>query len=300
MDRVPQAEPRAFLSSTAARFTVEESFRGAAAPGAEMVVYTGAGGGDCGYPFVPGTSYLVYASRDADGRLHTSICSQTQPAVRVGGTLRELRAARDRKQTDMIFGTVGMAPRGSGFDDLVESRPLAGVPVRATESHGQPVTTQTDELGAYAFTGLASGHYTVEVDLPAGFAKTGGTGEIEVSSSEAACRIDTFARPDGRIAGMVVDPDGQPMPGFVMLEPADPAERAKGRGGLSGEDVGADGKFTLSQVPPGRYRLMFHPDVRGTTVFSVSFYWPPEPGGAIEVGFGQHVDGLMFRAGAAR
>src|SRR5580693_127754 len=40
--------------SYAAHFKVEESFHGVATAGSNTVVYTGMGGGDCGYPFVPG------------------------------------------------------------------------------------------------------------------------------------------------------------------------------------------------------------------------------------------------------
>src|SRR5216684_4962292 len=45
----------------AVHFSVDESFYGVSDPGAEAVVYTGSGAGDCGYPFVVGTNYLVYA-----------------------------------------------------------------------------------------------------------------------------------------------------------------------------------------------------------------------------------------------
>ena len=48
--------------SYAVHFTVEEGFRGGGVAGSQIVVDTGLGGGDCGYPFVPGTRYLVYAS----------------------------------------------------------------------------------------------------------------------------------------------------------------------------------------------------------------------------------------------
>src|SRR5208337_3372779 len=50
------------------------------------------GGGDCGYPFVHGVSYLVCdGQQNGDGRLHTGICSATAPAVGAGGVLPELR-----------------------------------------------------------------------------------------------------------------------------------------------------------------------------------------------------------------
>jgi hypothetical protein len=118
-----------FLSSYAARFVVDENFSGAAA-GSGATVYTGTGGGDCGDPFLPGVSYLVYAGQqNGDGRLHAGICSATAPAVGVGGVLPELRAWRDHRGLNDLFGVVIQAPKGSRFDDLLESKPLAGVTV---------------------------------------------------------------------------------------------------------------------------------------------------------------------------
>jgi hypothetical protein len=70
-----------FLLSYAARFVADENFSGAAA-GSEATMYTGMGGEDCGYPFVPGVRYLVYAGQqNGDGRLHAGSCSATAPAV---------------------------------------------------------------------------------------------------------------------------------------------------------------------------------------------------------------------------
>jgi hypothetical protein len=279
--------------SYAVHFTVEESFRGASAPGAEMVVDTGMGGGDCGYPFVPGTSYLVYASINA-GRLYAGICSQTKPAVMSEGVLRELRAVRDHKPVDAIFGTIGMAPRGAGWEDLTESKPLPGVAVRALGTGGVSASTQTDSRGAYAFPSLPTGTYTIVPEMPAGFARTGAPLTASVSA-DGACRADNFARPDGQINGTVVDAAGRVIPGFVTIQPADPAE-AQRRGGLPGYEVGADGKFSLPQIPPGRYRLVFHPSSGRGVDFRVAFYWPSGPGEAIDLAFGQHVDGVQFQA----
>lgn len=44
----------------------------------EALVSTGKDGGDCGYPFVVGKKYLVYASQSKDGFLTTNICQRTQ------------------------------------------------------------------------------------------------------------------------------------------------------------------------------------------------------------------------------
>ncbi len=61
LDKLPPPESGAFPSSYSVRFTVQESFRGSAPPNGEVVVYTGAGGGDCGYPLFlgPATWYML-------------------------------------------------------------------------------------------------------------------------------------------------------------------------------------------------------------------------------------------------
>lgn len=45
--------------------------------GTSVDVWTGTGGGDCGFGFKEGLRYVVYAYRQADGTLSTGICSRT-------------------------------------------------------------------------------------------------------------------------------------------------------------------------------------------------------------------------------
>ena len=72
-------------------FSVTETFRGSAKDA--VAVYTGSGGGDCGYDFKKGKSYLVYAHQAISGELVTSICARTREATRgAEGELKELRA----------------------------------------------------------------------------------------------------------------------------------------------------------------------------------------------------------------
>ena len=286
-----------------------ENFQGAGPRGQEVVVYTGQGGGDCGYPFLVGTSYLVYAS-SYNGRLSTSICSGTNPEVMVGGVLRELRAIRDSGRVDDLFGTIGIAPEGAGFEDLAETRPLSNVSVHVTSSKGEVFSTETDEHGAFAFARLPRDTYRIEQDLPAGLttrqSKTGKPTSIEVddkTGAGAGCQVDVFSRPDGEVSGTVVDASGKGVPGFVTIEPSDPraAHVAMRRGGLPGFDTD-DGSFSLPQLAPGRYRLVFHPRIGKNVSFQHTFYWPPAGDAsnsvAIELGFGQHVDNVRFEVTA--
>ena len=56
-------------------FRVVETWKGSNA--VSRIVYTGHGGGDCGYRFVVGSNYLVYAYQMSATNLATSICSRT-------------------------------------------------------------------------------------------------------------------------------------------------------------------------------------------------------------------------------
>jgi hypothetical protein len=297
LEKVAQPGP-GLPVSYAVHFAVEESFRGTGVRGSEIVVDTGFGGGDCGYPFVPGTRYLVYAWVSGK-RPYAGICGQTKPAIMAEGVLRELRAMRDQKRLDDIFGTIGMAPKGNGFEALTETQPLAGVPVRAIAGSGASFSTQTDGRGAYAFPSLPSGTYTVEPGFRTGLGRLYEPLTADVRASGAACRVDSFVRPNGQITGTVVDALGKAIPGFVTIQPADPAEAAvaQRRGGMPGYQTVLDGRFSLPQLPAGRYRLVFHPWTGGRVDFRTTFYWPSNPDDAIDIGFGQHIDGVECTTG---
>lgn len=47
---------------------------------ARMRVTTGGGDADCGFHFIAGLEYLVFAHEDASGTLITTICTRTKPA----------------------------------------------------------------------------------------------------------------------------------------------------------------------------------------------------------------------------
>lgn len=278
------------------QFSVSESFRGPAIAGQEIVVYTGAGGGDCGYPFAVGESYLVYAS-NYKGQLTTGICAPTSPTVMVPSVVRQLRALQSGQPADALFGTIGTAPQGVGYDDLIEAKPLADIRVRAIGDGIPERSTTTDRDGSYSFESLPPGAYRVEVDLPKGMStwqkNKGETITVTIGpEGSTGCRTDVFARPDGRVTGVVVDDSGRGVPGFVTIKPADPkeAEAASRRGGMSGYTT-EDGNFTLWLLPPGRYRLLFHPKIDGQVNFRVPATWSD----IVDLGFGQRIENFRIR-----
>jgi hypothetical protein len=285
-----------FLNRIAVHFSVQEVLAGRVVSQKDTIVTTGVGGGDCGYPFVVGQTYLVYASTYQD-RISTSICTQTRPAVMAGGLMRQLRAVSKQVEQATLFGIIGTAPRGNGYEDQIESKALAGVRVRAIGSKGLDYSATSDDQGVYAFGFLPADTYQVEVDLPTGLSTwQQNTGKpivlpIGITEDSRGCALDVFARPDGRVSGVVVDGDGKAVAGFVTIVPADPkeAEAAQQRGGLPGFES-ADGKFTLWQIPPGRYQLTFYPKVNGQVSFRNQFRSQ-----TIDLGFGQKIENFQFK-----
>ena len=81
-------------------FKVTETLRGDVP---EVVpVFTGMGGGDCGFKFESGKTYLVYAHRAPTGQLMTGICARTKEATNSAqNEIKELRllAREPRKCT---------------------------------------------------------------------------------------------------------------------------------------------------------------------------------------------------------
>lgn len=220
----------------------------------------------------------------------------------VSGVVSQLRTLQSGQRVDDLFGTIGTAPKGVGYDDLVETKPLADVRVRLIGSRSPDRSTATDREGAYSFPSLPSDTYRVEVDLPAGMStwqrNKGETITVKIGTAgSAGCRTDVFARPDGRISGRVVDDTGSGLAGFVTIRPADPkeAEAAFRRGGLPGYTT-EDGNFSLWLLPPGRYRLLFRPKIDGQVNFRVSPAWSA----IVDVGLGQHVDNFRFKVSTIR
>lgn len=58
-------------------------------------VFTASHSATCGYGFKEGRTYLVYAHKDAEGRLSTGICWRTRRLKDAGKDLRELGAGRE-------------------------------------------------------------------------------------------------------------------------------------------------------------------------------------------------------------
>ena len=164
------------ISTVKISFQVEEKFKGIDVD--HIDVQTGLGGGDCGFPFHMGRTYLVYADQDVEsGALETSFCSRTAPLVpfplmdSIGVTfayndLAYLRSPAPRSER-RVFGYVSNELLGWGdrirrlHISPVETPPAEGVARVAVwlKSDTYRRKVLTDSKGRFSFENVPAGNY---------------------------------------------------------------------------------------------------------------------------------------------
>ncbi|MCA1618495.1 MAG: carboxypeptidase regulatory-like domain-containing protein [Acidobacteria bacterium] len=231
------------------KFAVAEAFSGVEGTTAE--VSTGFGGGDCGYTFVKGTSYIVYASRSKDGTLGTGICSRTRPALGATEDLAFLRGLAGRPPGVTVSGRV--ARRDDDRAGEGDKAGLAGLRL-TVEGEGVRREIVTDAAGRYSLSGLRPGNYKITLRAPDGL--TDQQPEREVQVADRGCAVeDFFVFDNGRVSGRVTDAEGKStarMTVALVNAVASDADRQKS-GILTSADE--EGRYKFEGLPAGRYLL---------------------------------------------
>ena len=254
-DAPPSVEQGVPWPQIRVRLRVAEAFRGVTV--GEVDVFTGRGGGDCGYAFVAGVDYLVYAYRHpANGGLRTGICSRTRLLSEAAEDLRYLRGpARQQPTRARIFGRI-YRHDPVGDQQPPVSVPLAGIRVTA-QSEQQTYRARTDANGAYEMPVL-TGKYRMSFDVPDELYVYNGL-IAEVQDLRGCAEVDVAAQWNGRVFGRILAADGNPVPGFSLS-----LIRAAALGGfyidwsLNGRTDG-DGRYEISHLPEGAYHLVVDP-----------------------------------------
>jgi hypothetical protein len=151
------------------RFQVVAAFRGVTT--SEIDVYTGAGGGDCGYSFMVGASYLVYSYQAAGASgLTTGICSRTRLLSQASEDLEYIRRVPAN-------GALGATITGAVYDrnrnvskqpGAVEFGTVPRVGV-ALECGGALFRGTTDADGRFSISGVPVGSCTPQVEPSAAY-----------------------------------------------------------------------------------------------------------------------------------
>jgi len=131
----------------------------------EVVVATGAGGGDCGFRFDQNQTYLVYANQSAQtGRYETGICSRTSLLEDAAADLAYLGGIESARKTVSLYGMVyrERQTKMAGQDPdryLDPGGPLADVEISLTDAAGDVHVMLSDADGWYEIGELTAGRY---------------------------------------------------------------------------------------------------------------------------------------------
>ena len=247
---IDHVELGAPYQSTLVKFEVERSFINGSPGIVELT--TGRGGGDCGYQFVAGKRYLVYASKQASGRLSTGICSRTRPLEAAAEDLAYLASVSQLAPGARVSGRVTHLRRDPFEKEWIDHGPLENVVVnlRGT-AFSRDVSTDKD--GRYEFPGVAPGTFTLTLVPPAGFDARYLEREVEIRDARACSSHDFDLRYIAGASGTVVDSSGRPVAGILVDAVA--AELAGHQPPPYQQPVKTDerGRFEFDDLPPGLY-----------------------------------------------
>jgi Carboxypeptidase regulatory-like domain len=230
-------------------FSVDVAFLGL--DGTEVEVATGRNGADCGYDFVIGKRYLVYAYRSTQGnRLATGICSRTKPYEKADEDIKFLGTLPSLSAGVTIYGEVKRLLTTNRNGNKITFGPLADASL-VVEGVDERREIRTDAEGRYRVSGLRSGKYKVTLSIPEEL--TVHRPEQEVTITDRGCAlVDYHVADNGRITGRISDAEGQPVPNvLVTLVDADEHDPERYFTGLERSDQ--EGRYSFSAVAPGRY-----------------------------------------------
>lgn len=279
-----------------------------------FVVETGIGGGDCGYPFETGRSYLVYAWKEDSGQLSTGICSATRPLADANPTemrllrhepptpedLVDLRSEKQstflRQLANKVCGKVAL-PKGAKAKDVAVFfspdrglvLPFGGDEVDA-EKDGSFCVDYLDP-GKYWVGAIASadsrsryvGYYPGVRDLSQAKSITV-TGKRDAPRVEFPIVREPFYLVRGYLRGApetVNDDDSLK----VMLMPSSPEPTNM----VEPVALGPHGVFEFPAVPPGHYTVFAVKDNAGIDYSTLTFL-----SAALELDISENVEGLAL------
>jgi hypothetical protein len=172
------------------RFSVDQAFR--VVNNSQVSVVTGQGAGDCGYDFKIGEQYLVYAYRDSQKMLSTSICSRTKPVRIADEDLEYIHGLSKASTGGWVFGEVFKTRRTHGG-----LWPLEGVKVTVV-GQGKSVTVMTNKYGKFRVSSLPEGNYKVRVSPPEGLSDKSNESDVKVTDRGCAT-VEFWLKVDGRV-----------------------------------------------------------------------------------------------------
>jgi hypothetical protein len=219
-------------------------------------IYTGQGGGDCGYDFQAGERYLIEATRSRSGVFSTGICSVIRRAKHAGPVIEYLKALKEAPTQTRVMGTVARITGWGGFENALTPVKDAQVTLRGPKQ----ATLSTDAEGYFVVTGLPEGMYDVMVSIDGKpLPPDREWSQFLLGRDGQLCEELSIAVPaTGSVEVVILGEDGAPMRGaFVYLHSADHVDKDGDRPGW-GLTL-PEGHAVVEEIPPGRYVLAMNP-----------------------------------------
>lgn len=172
-------------------FRVITSLKGTRAT--TLHVATGMGGGDCGFSFVVGRRYVVYALRSDQTTLSTSSCTRTRPVEDAADDLAYGAQWRRGDSGRGLVGQIGSLVRDSVNGTIATFAGwLRDVPITVTRG-AERWNTRTDDSGRFGVWNLQPGHYVIRPKLPRGFLEMEDT--TTIARGDACSEVRFLATP---------------------------------------------------------------------------------------------------------
>jgi len=254
-----------FINSRKVRTQVLEPFGGLAPGVREVVLFTGAGGGDCGIPFRPGEVYLIDAILWKDGRLHVGACSATARIDYADVALQVLRLRSEGRPVPSLIGRIQKRDRSSvEVLGLRVPGSLAHVRIRV-KANGKVYETRADADGIYEFYDLPSGHYEFDPALPPDTTASWYL-QRELTPDQLELKAGICHQHDislftgGSISGRLLDQAGKPIPHTTVYIVSAGANVLPKASQVYWVSEAKNGMFKFDHVPTGKYWLIVNPE----------------------------------------
>ncbi len=297
-------------------FEVQESFLGNE-KGSRITIFSGTDGGDCGFWFKRGETYLVYAQKEnsdspssvlgfTDGgsdknlepqadRLWTSICSHTALITQAKEDLAYLRDLSINKNKSIIFGDVSEV---LNYREDEETKPFAKIPLKfqLTGEEGSIFETVTSKSGKYEIK-LPSGSYRVIPIFP-DYAQMRelGSDRTEFTVKNFGCvKADFVAENKSKISGKLISVEGKP-----IAESTVELINSQTKEWVESADTDVDGNFLLEGIPTGKYFISINREISPNADSPYpTFYYPNslnvKDAKLFEIGLGQSFENITFQ-----
>lgn len=282
-------------------FQVEEAFHGVK-KGTRVTISSGTGGGDCGYWFKRGKTYLIYGYGDAKKGFGTNICTRTREISGASEDLEFLRNLPPEDSGARIYGKVAETVKNPDEEGWRQFKPLFGISLTIQNTRNPKIIykAETDIEGNYEVTGVPAGKYKIIPSIPKNtIISEYSTQEFEVNDRGCA-ELSFQVQNNSLIKGKVVDSEGKPVQN-IRVEMIPEKQKTKPHG--LGDDTALtdeNGNFEFETIPAGSYFLAVNyidaPDADAP--FPTTFYpYALEKSEAIplQIEKGQKIGNIVFR-----